>query len=144
MTYTLTQNNGIKLELENGSVIVLPSENNGTPEWRQYQEWLDAGNTPNPYVPPTPIDNLENLEEAQELSNNLIRTTAHSILSPTDWYIVRYTETGKEVPEHITSFRSTIRTETQIKITQVNSQETLENLKDYLRSEDYSTWTNLE
>jgi hypothetical protein len=54
MTYTLTQNNGIKLELENGSVIVLPPENNGTPEWRQYLEWLEEGNTPLPAPPPPP------------------------------------------------------------------------------------------
>ena len=137
-------------QLTSGDTIFRLSDNAWIPpdpgnrDYQEYLEWLEEGNEPLPYVPPTPIDHLENLEEAQELSNNLIRTTAHSILSPTDWYIVRYTETGTEVPEHITSFRSTIRTETQIKITQVNSQETLENLKDYLRSEDYSTWTNLE
>jgi hypothetical protein len=107
-------------------------------------EWLAEGNQPLPYVPPTPADHITDLQEAQEFSHNLIRTTAHSILSPTDWYITRYTETQTEVPEEITTFRSTIRTEAQTKITQVNSQETLENLKDYLRSEEYSTWTTLE
>ena len=33
----------------------LPPNNNGTPEWRAYQEWLDAGNTPEPAPePPAP------------------------------------------------------------------------------------------
>jgi len=54
MNYTLTKNGGIKAELENGSVMFLPPEHNGTPEWRQYQEWLDAGNTPEPAPPPPP------------------------------------------------------------------------------------------
>ena len=34
--------------------MFLPPENNGTPEWRAYQDWLDAGNTPAPYVAPPP------------------------------------------------------------------------------------------
>jgi hypothetical protein len=54
MTYALTRSGGIKLELENGSVMFLPPENNGTPEWRQYQEWLEEGNTPLPAPPPPP------------------------------------------------------------------------------------------
>jgi hypothetical protein len=33
----------------------LPPSNNGTPEWREYQAWLDAGNEPEPApVPPAP------------------------------------------------------------------------------------------
>ena len=53
MTYQLTETGYIKRELENGTTLVLPAENNGTPEWRAYQTWLDAGNTPEP-VPPAP------------------------------------------------------------------------------------------
>lgn len=34
--------------------MFLPAENNGTPEWREYQAWLDAGNTPLPAPPPPP------------------------------------------------------------------------------------------
>ena len=50
--YQLTADNAIKLPLEDGSVMFLPAENNGTPEWRKYQAWLDAGNTPLPAVAP--------------------------------------------------------------------------------------------
>jgi hypothetical protein len=140
MTYQLTQGDTILRLTDNAFIPPDPANT----DYQQYLEWVSQGNQPLPYVTPTPIDNLETLQEAKEFSNNIIRTTAHSILSPTDWYIVRYTETGTEAPEEITTFRSTIRTEAQTKITQVNSQETLENLKDYLRSEEYSTWTTLE
>ena len=55
MTYQLTTSNSIKLPLENGSTMFLPPQNNGTPEWREYQAWLDAGNTPEPAPePPAP------------------------------------------------------------------------------------------
>jgi hypothetical protein len=139
MTYQLTQGDTILRLSDNTHIPPDPANT----DYQQYLEWVSEGNTPLPYVPPTPVDHITDLQEAQEFSNNIIRTTAHSILSPTDWYITRYTETGTEVPENITTFRSTIRTETQTKITQVNSQETLEDLKDYLRSSEYSTWTEL-
>jgi hypothetical protein len=54
MTYQLTTSNSIKLTLATGSVMFLPAENNGTPEWREYQAWLDAGNTPEPAPAPPP------------------------------------------------------------------------------------------
>ena len=35
--------------------------------------------------------------------------TAHSLLAPTDWYVVRKTETDEAIPVGITSFRSKVR-----------------------------------
>ena len=54
MAYQLTTSNSIKLTLPTGSVMFLPAENNGTPEWREYQAWLEAGNTPEPAPAPPP------------------------------------------------------------------------------------------
>ena len=54
MTYQLTTSNSIKLSLPTGSDMFLPPQNNGTPEWREYQAWLDAGNTPEPAPAPPP------------------------------------------------------------------------------------------
>lgn len=54
MTYFLTVNESIAFVPAEGSILVLPPEDNGTPEWRAYQEWLDAGNEPAPYIPPSP------------------------------------------------------------------------------------------
>ena len=36
--------------------------------------------------------------------------TAYSILAPTDWYVVRKSETDEAIPVGITSFRSEVRT----------------------------------
>ena len=52
MTYQLTETGSIRKELENGSVLFLPAESNGTSAWTEYQAWLDEGNTPEPYVAP--------------------------------------------------------------------------------------------
>jgi hypothetical protein len=53
--YQLTTSNSIKLTLPTGSEMFLPAETNGTPEWREYQAWLEAGNTPEPApAPPAP------------------------------------------------------------------------------------------
>lgn len=54
MSYTTTLTGSIAFALDDGSTLFLPPENNGTPEWRAYQEWLDEGNEPAPYIPPPP------------------------------------------------------------------------------------------
>ena len=48
--YQITESGMIRCDFENGMVLYLPAEDNGTPEWQEYQVWLDAGNTPEPYV----------------------------------------------------------------------------------------------
>ena len=52
--YQLTADNAIRLQLDNGGAMFLPATNNGTPEWREYQAWLDAVNTPDPAPEPLP------------------------------------------------------------------------------------------
>ena len=53
--YQLTSFGTIELTLPAGNALFLPAKNNGTPEWREYQAWLDAGNTPEPApAPPEP------------------------------------------------------------------------------------------
>ena len=55
MTYQITNNGNIKLELDNGAAMYLPPEDNGTPEWREYAAWLEEGNEPLPAPePPAP------------------------------------------------------------------------------------------
>jgi hypothetical protein len=136
-------------QLTNSTTIIRLTDNAFIPpdpantDYQQYLLWLEEGNQPLPYVPPTPVDHIEDLQEAKELSTTLIKSTAYQHLQPTDWYVVRFTETQTEIPENITTFRETIRTESSLKIAIVDSKETLEDLKDYLRSTEYSTWTTL-
>jgi hypothetical protein len=52
--YQLTESGSIRKELENGSVLFLPAESNGTAAWVEYQAWLDEGNTPLPAPEPPP------------------------------------------------------------------------------------------
>ena len=54
MNYQLCANGMVALSIEEGVTMFLPAENNGTPEWREYQAWLAAGNTPEPAPPPPP------------------------------------------------------------------------------------------
>ena len=54
MNYQLCANGMVALSIEEGVTMFLPAENNGTPEWREYQAWLEAGNTPEPAPAPPP------------------------------------------------------------------------------------------
>ena len=54
MTYQLTETGSIRKELENGSVLFLPAESNGTAAWAEYQAWLNKGNIPLPAPEPPP------------------------------------------------------------------------------------------
>jgi len=64
MNYQLTQTGSITLLLEDGSVLFLPSEDNGTPEWFAYKKWLEQGNTPLPAPEPPTFTTEEKLNAA--------------------------------------------------------------------------------
>ena len=49
------------------------------------------------------------------------KTIAGSLLSPTDWYVVRNTETSDAIPVGITSFRSEVRTVSGNRETMINA-----------------------
>ena len=49
------------------------------------------------------------------------KTTAGSLLSPTDWYVVRNSETSDAIPVGITSFRSEVRTVSGNRETMINA-----------------------
>ena len=49
------------------------------------------------------------------------KTIAGSLLSPTDWYVVRNSETSDAIPVGITSFRSEVRTVSGNRETMINA-----------------------
>lgn len=79
---------------------------------------------------PTPVDNRfywsegnpKQLEDTTDVTSGITTTglktqwkqqqdqTAYSLLAPTDWYVVRKTETDVAIPVGIVSFRSEVRT----------------------------------
>jgi hypothetical protein len=54
MTYFITPSGSIQVSVEGGAIVLLPPENNGTPEWAVYQAWLDEGNIAEPLPEPPP------------------------------------------------------------------------------------------
>ena len=68
MNYQFLEDGSIKLSLELGTNLFLPAENNGTPEWVAYLQWVEQGNTPEPApeppAPPAPLTTEQKLEAA--------------------------------------------------------------------------------
>jgi hypothetical protein len=52
MTYTLTELPNTIIRDEDGAFIPTDPDNI---DYQDYLAWLDAGNTPNPYVPPATL-----------------------------------------------------------------------------------------
>jgi hypothetical protein len=74
--YQLTASNTIQLQLENDSTMFLPAKNNGTSEWREYQAWLDEGNSPAPYDPPAAMPQ----PDYQGFYNALLVSQAYQVI----------------------------------------------------------------
>jgi len=69
--------------------------------WKQVQAWIAEGGIvqPEPLPPePTPAE-LAQREIAEKLA----------YLASTDWYVVRYTETGEPIPDEIKAARAAAR-----------------------------------
>ena len=99
----MIQDNGI---LAQGSGTVVPE--GFSEDWSLIE--LDTEGKPYKYynLDGTPDEARIQLEEQREqlIVNN---TSARAYLNETDWYIARYTETGKEIPPVITEARTNAR-----------------------------------
>lgn len=94
--YKFTKYNSV-IRLSDGACIPFAE---GNRDYAEYQEWLQEGNTPEPAQTPEEI-----AAEAQEAIN----TEARTYLASTDWYVIRYQETGVAVPEEVTTKRASAR-----------------------------------
>ena len=54
--------------------------------------------------------NAKTLSTLQANHSAQIKTRANNLLTPTDWYIARKTETSVAVPDKVTAFRTAVRT----------------------------------
>ncbi len=79
--YKLSEN-GVTLTREDGSVLSIPNAE-GNRHWREYQEWLDEGNTPEPQFTAA---ELQAKEDAEQVAG------AMDQLNSTDWIVVKMAE----------------------------------------------------
>jgi len=110
----------------------------GNSDYQRYLEWLDDGNTPEPYTPV--IGGVDDLIEAKKIAGDFVRSTAYSKLQPTDWIVVREMETGVIAPEETTLYRSSVRDASAAKISTIEEKQEIETLAAYLRSEEFASW----
>ena len=64
-----------------------------------------------------------------------VKTQAHGALMETDWYVIRFAETGEEIPPAVLYKRTEIRTEANEQEARINACTTLEELIEVLTPE---------
>jgi hypothetical protein len=87
------------------------------------------------------FDPSQPLDEEKSASINYVNSTAYSILQPTDWYVVRYTENGEAIPPQTNSWRQEIRDEAKAKVVAINATTTTDELLAYTTSTGFQTWS---
>ena len=68
------------------------------------------------------------------------RTTAGTLLQPTDWMVIREADNGVVMPQEVKGRREEIRQLSGVKITAIKATTTTEELAAYVTSADYSRW----
>jgi hypothetical protein len=68
------------------------------------------------------------------------RTTAGTLLLPSDWLVVRQADNGTEVPVEWKDWRQSIRLETGTKINAIEATTTTDELAAYITGPDYPVW----
>jgi hypothetical protein len=72
-----------------------------------------------------------------------VKVTAGTLLAPTDWYIVRESETGLEAPQSVLDRRSAVRDLSNGKEAFLRSTASTEELAAYVTSQEFSSWENM-
>lgn len=72
------------------------------------------------------------------------RTTAGTLLAPTDWLIIREADNGTAIPAEVKAARQDIRELSRTKVAAITATQDTEELASYLTSVDYNTWEKPE
>jgi hypothetical protein len=86
--------------------------------------------------PDLPKDHAELVSQWSEQT----RTTANTLLQPSDWMVIREADNGAEVPLEVKAYRQLVREKCGTKITAIEATTTTAELAAYITSPDYSTW----
>jgi hypothetical protein len=87
------------------------------------------------------FDPSQPLAESKSTSIDWVNSTAYSILQPTDWYVIRESETGTPIPPNWNNWRETIRQEANAKNAGVAGCNSTEELLSYTTAPAFNTWT---
>jgi hypothetical protein len=68
------------------------------------------------------------------------RTTAGTLLAPTDWMVIRQADNGTEMPLDWKLWRELVRIKTGEKVAAINATTTTEKLAAYITGADYPVW----
>jgi hypothetical protein len=68
------------------------------------------------------------------------RQTANTLISPTDWMIVRSVDNGKETDPVTKTWRENIRTTSGLKVSKIKATKTTNDLVNFVTSPEYSSW----
>lgn len=122
-------------QIKNNDTNAFIPKVDGNRDYETYKLWLqgkdefggDLGtgaNTPDSIPEPT-------LTEVKATKISDLKSQANSILSQTDWYVIRNTETAVSVPSNITSFRDSVRSYTDTAETAINALTSVEEVNAY-------------
>ena len=90
------------------------------------------------------VDNPKDHTQLVEQWVAQVKQTAGTMLSPTDWYIVRNSENGSAVPQEVLDRRSEIRSYSNQKEAAIEATTTTEELATYVTSSEFSQWEPVE
>ena len=72
------------------------------------------------------------------------RTTANTLLQPTDWVIIREADNGKPADAALKQWREGIRAASDVKIAAINATVNTAELAAYITGSDYGNWPSLD
>lgn len=99
------------------------------PDQRFYWGWDENGNA-------IPKDHTQLVEQWSAQT----RTTAGTLLAPTDWMVIREADNGSPVPDAWRTWREAVRQAAGEKVTAVSATESTSELADYITGSDYPAW----
>lgn len=88
------------------------------------------------WAPDLPKDHAQLVEQWTQQT----RTTAGTLLTPTDWYVVRELDNSTPVPVEMKDWRQAIRTDCEAKVAAIEATTTTEELAAYITGADYPVW----
>jgi len=89
------------------------------------------------------VGNPKDLTELKKQWIAQTKATAGTLISPTDWVVIRSVEPGgRAATQSILQERSRIRTASDTKETAINAATTVDELAAYITGPDYSNWSS--